>query len=85
MRTTVRIDDHLLESARRRARNRGLTLGELFEVALRRELAHEAATGTTPAIPVFSDGDGPRPGVDLSSNRALLEHLDEGEALERLR
>jgi hypothetical protein len=85
MRTTVRIDDHLLESARRRARNRGLSLGELFEVALRRELSQERAVEESPLIPVFCGGDGPRPGIDLNSNRALLEYLDEGGDLERLR
>ena len=39
MRTTIAIGDRLLESARREARRRGLTLGRLVEEALRRELA----------------------------------------------
>jgi hypothetical protein len=36
-------------------------------------------------IPVFRGGTGPRPGIDLTSNRALYEVLDEGVPLERRR
>ena len=84
MRTTMSIDDHVLSSAKRRARGLGLTLGQLVERALRRELARdEAAVG--PPVPTFRAGGGVRPGVDVSSTRALLEALDEGRPLERLR
>jgi uncharacterized protein (DUF1330 family) len=31
-----------------------------------------------PTIPVFRGGTGPRPGIDLTSNRALFEALDDG-------
>jgi len=36
-------------------------------------------------LPVFRGGNGPRPGVDLTSNRALYELLDEGVELNKLR
>jgi hypothetical protein len=85
MRTTVAIDDRLLASAKRRARERGLTLGQVVEEALRRELGREGTVGERPPIPVFTGGTGPRPGVDVSSNRAVLEALDEATPLERLR
>jgi hypothetical protein len=85
MRTTISIDDNLLRSAKRRARREGLTLGQLIEEALRRELSHRANASSGPAIPVFEGGGGVRPGVDLSSNRALLEALDEGQAVEQMR
>lgn len=75
MRTTVAIDDELLTAARAAARRRGYTLGRLVEDALRRELA-EPSGGSPPPLPVFSGGIGPRPGVDLRSNRALAELLD---------
>lgn len=83
MRTTVSIDDELLEAARRRAAERGKTLGQVLEDALRRELAApEPAERRT--VPVFRGGTGPRPGIDLTSNRALHEALDEGvDPLER--
>ncbi|CFA16504.1 PE-PGRS family protein [Mycobacterium tuberculosis] len=34
--------------------------------------------GARPTVPVFDAGTGPRPGIDLTSNRALSEVLDEG-------
>jgi hypothetical protein len=38
-----------------------------------------------PAVPVFRGGTGPRPGLDLTSNRALHQALDDGVALEERR
>jgi len=81
MRTTVSIADELLEAAKRRARLRGRTLGSVIEDALRRELGSSGDAGPRPEVPVFT-GTGPRPGVDLTSNRALHEVLDEGLGLE---
>jgi hypothetical protein len=85
MRTTVTLDDNLLATAKRIARRRGVALGRVIEDALRLAFARGAATGDRPAIPVFTGGTGPRPGVDLTSNRALYEALDEGQALDQLR
>jgi hypothetical protein len=85
MRTTVAIADELLDVAKRRARERGITLSELVNAALRRELADRAEHAERPAVPVFRAGTGPRPGVDLLSNRALHEVLDEGLELDRRR
>jgi hypothetical protein len=75
MRTTVAISDQLLAAAKAAARRRGYTLGRLIEEALRRELAQSTA-GSPPEVPVFRGGTGPRPGVDLRSNRALIELVD---------
>lgn len=77
MRTTVTIDDNLLARARERAQRRGQTLGQLVEDAIRRELGAPAETARPP-VPVMTGGTGPRPGLDLTSNRALREALDEG-------
>ncbi|MEA2189096.1 MAG: hypothetical protein QOK16_4107 [Solirubrobacteraceae bacterium] len=85
MRTTVTIDDELLEAAKHRARLRGQTLGGLIEAALRRELALADEPPAAVEIPVFRGGTGPRPGVDLTSNRALYELLDEGLELDKRR
>jgi hypothetical protein len=79
MRTTVAVNDHLLDAAKRRARERGQTLGQVIEGALRRELA-EPPAGEPVAVPVFRGGDGPLPGVELRSNTALREVLDRGAA-----
>lgn len=86
MRTTIAIDDHLLASAKRRARRRGLTLGQLIEEALRLDLSlRRAGKQVHPDVPVFKGKGGVRPGIDLSSNRAMLEVLDEGQPVEQLR
>jgi Arc/MetJ family transcription regulator len=84
MRTTISVDDHLLASARRRARQRGQSLGEVVEDALRRELA-APAQAHAPNVPVFRGGGGPVPGIDLTSNRALREALDRDIELDELR
>jgi hypothetical protein len=85
MRTTVSISDELLAAAKRRARERGQTLGDVLDAALRRELVAPAPPTERPAIPVFRDGTGPRPGIDLTSNRALHEALDDGLELDARR
>lgn len=84
MRTTVTISDELLVSARSRARATGRTLGEVVEAALRRELAAPPGPVDPVVVPVFRDGTGPRPGVDLRSNAALAEALDGGRSLREL-
>jgi hypothetical protein len=85
VRTTISISDELLLAAKHLAQQRGQTLGEVVDAALRRELAIPAQRGRRPEVPVFSGGSGPRPGLDLTSNRALHEALDEGVELDRLR
>jgi len=75
MRTTVAINDRLLTAAKAAARRRGYTLGRLIEEALRRELDH-LSPSHLPQVPVFRDGTGPRPGLDLRSNRALIDLLE---------
>jgi hypothetical protein len=77
MRATLSISDDLLAAAKRRARERGQTLGAFVDTALQRELNDTDPPSAAPPIPVFRGGTGPRPGIDLSSNRALLEALDD--------
>jgi hypothetical protein len=85
VRTTVAIDDRLLQAARDAARRRGTTLGHLVEDALRRELASVEAAPPAPPVPVFTRGTGLRPGVDASSTRGLLATLDDDAPTDRLR
>jgi hypothetical protein len=85
MRTTVSISDELLAAAKRRAREQGVSLGEVIDAALRRELAVVRRTDDRPPVPVFDGGSGPRPGIDLTSNRALFEALDDGLELDTRR
>jgi hypothetical protein len=85
MRTTITIHDELLETAKLRARERGLTLGGLIETALQRELSMRDEQPLDVELPVFRGGNGPRPGLDLNSNRAIHEFLDEGVELDKRR
>ena len=85
MRTTITIHDELLETAKLRARERGLTLGGLVEAALQRELSMRDEQPLDVELPVFRGGSGPRPGLDLNSNRAIHEFLDEGVKLDKRR
>ena len=85
MRTTVSIHDELLKSAKLRARERGVTLGQLVEDGLRRELAMRDEPAQPIELPVFDGKTGPVPGLDLTSNRAIYEFLDEGVPLDKRR
>lgn len=85
MRTTVSISDELLVAAKRRAHERGETLGDVVDAALRRELADREPSSVGPPVPVFRGGTGPRAGIDLTSNRALHEALDDASELDARR
>lgn len=78
MRTTISIDDQLLEAAKRKAKSRGVTLGEYVEDALRLVIAGPSRAARKPLkFPVFAGGSGLRPGIDPSSNTDLFDALDE--------
>ena len=76
MRTTLAIDDALLQRAKRRAAERGQTLGQYVEDAVRRDLVSAAPQAVAPPLPVFTRGTGLRSGLNPSSNRALYDALD---------
>jgi hypothetical protein len=80
MRTTVRLDDELLDQARREAARRGQTLTALMAEGLRLVLAR----GLTPvrrqrvSLPVCRAGGGPKAGVNLDSTAELLDAMEPG-------
>lgn len=77
MRTTIRLDDALLERAKRVALERGTTLTAVIEDALRRALTPAPTSTREPiALPTFR-GDGLLPGVDLNDTASLLDLMDE--------
>ena len=81
MRTTVNIDDRLLEWAKDVARQREVTLGDLLDEALQRLLMQPAAE-SGPDLPVFKGKDlGMQPGIDPSSNRSMFDAMDDHEEL----
>ncbi|HTL77686.1 MAG TPA: DUF2191 domain-containing protein [Casimicrobiaceae bacterium] len=76
MRTTVRLDEHLLTEAKKFAAESGRTLTAILEDALRDALARRAtrARRTRVRLKTFN-GDGLRPGVDLDDSAALLDTM----------
>jgi hypothetical protein len=79
MRTTIRLDDHLLAQAKRLAAERHKTLTSLIEDALRQVLAQRklAKTRRRIRLPVF-DGN-LRAGIDLDDSAALLDRMEGGD------
>jgi hypothetical protein len=75
MRTTVRLDDALLEQARQEAARRGETLTSLIERGLRLVLARaqQRPPRRRVEIPVCREGGGTLPGVDLDDSATLLD------------
>ncbi len=77
MRTTVSIQDTLLEKAKAAALARSCTLGEVIEDALREVLAAKPKPARKKIRPLLTYlGTGVRPGVDLSSSESLLETME---------
>jgi hypothetical protein len=76
MRTTVNIDDHLLEQAKQRAAERRQSLGEYLEQAIRVETAGPARPPAEVSLPAVGAG-GFRPGIDPTSNRSLLDAAEQ--------
>ncbi|MGH3563870.1 MAG: ribbon-helix-helix protein, CopG family [Mycobacterium sp.] len=85
MRTTIRIDDDLYREVKARAARSGRTVAAVLEDAVRRGLSTSSPRRANPyAVRPIGRG-GLRPGVDLSSNAAVAEAMDEGIAVDALR
>ncbi len=78
MRTTVRLEDGLLEEAKREAARRGETLTSLIELGLRLALAQSKEPKRRPKLelPVSHAGGGTLPGIDLNNSAGLWDILD---------
>jgi hypothetical protein len=77
MRTTVRIDPHLLVQPSGTAAEQGKTLTSLLEEALRESLSRRTAQGGARPVRLKTvTGGGLRPGVDLDDSASLLELMD---------
>jgi hypothetical protein len=79
MRTTVRLDDALLEQSKREASRRRATLTSLIEQGLRLVLA-QSRTAREPrrrvVLPVSRAAGGVLPGIDLNDSAALLDVME---------
>lgn len=79
MRTTLSLDDALLEQARERAARTGRTLSQVVEDALREAFAppREAGARSRVQLPTDpGDGRGVRPGIDLDDSAGLLDAME---------
>ena len=74
MRTTVRLDEHLLSEAKKHAAECGKTLTAVLEQALRESLARRnlQARARPLRLKTFGGG-GMRAGVDLDDSASLLD------------
>jgi len=77
VRTTVRLDPHLLAEAKRVAAANGRTLTAVIEDALRESLTRRSRrrTRTSLKLPTFA-GQGIHAGVDLDNSTALLDLME---------
>jgi len=84
MRTTIRLDDHLLAEVKQLAAKTGRTLTSVIEDALRQMLAKRQQPGIPPKVhlPSFT-GNGLLPGVDLDDSAALLDLMEQADGSSR--
>ena len=77
MRTTVRLDSHLVDEARKVADLSGRTVAAVIEEALRVSFGRRREPGVVSngKLPTFP-GRGTRPGVNLDDSAALLELME---------
>lgn len=78
MRTTISIDNSLLERARKASLQRSCSLGEVIEDALRMTLAAQPKSGGKGLVEPLKTyrGSGVQPGVDLAASGSLQEIMD---------
>ena len=78
MKSTVLLDDQLLEEARLVAAATGRSLSELIEAALRESLTRRSNYGDRkPVVLTTFKGEGLRPGVNLDDSAALRDLMDQ--------
>lgn len=78
MRTTIRLDDHLLREAKKLAADTGRTLTDLIESALREVLARRRKAKPRARVRLTTvGGRGVQRGVDLDDTASLLDLMEE--------
>ena len=79
MKTTIDLSDPILAAAKRLAAERGMTLREVVEAALRRHLGEEEKPARRFRLPDASfGGRGPQPGVEEGDWEAIRARAYEG-------
>ena len=77
MRTTIRLDDKLLEQTKQYALTHGKTFTAIVEDALREKLMRRQGLEKQPRIKLKTvDGKGVNTGIDLDDSASLLDVMD---------
>ena len=78
MRTTIAVDDVILDTAKRQALEAHVSLAAFIEGALRDKLAASEAAEREPDYRPLKTygGNGLLPGIDLMDSRALTDAMD---------
>ena len=78
MRTTIRLDDDLLNQARKEAERKEITLTALIDRAIRQILAkgEPGPPSKNVSLPVSRSTGGTLPGVDLNDAALIAEIMD---------
>ncbi len=76
MRTTLNLDDQLLNSAKHTAVEKGITLSRVVENALRESFAKPGLKKKAVRL-TTSTGSGVKPGVDLDNGGALVDIMED--------
>jgi hypothetical protein len=90
-RTTIRLEEHLFVQAKEYASRNRQSLTAVIEDALRALLARSHRGGKAPAaerrfrLPVSKEKGGLLPGINVDSNRELLDVMERGLPLDKLR
>jgi Ribbon-helix-helix protein, copG family len=77
VRTTITIDDHLLDEVRQVAAARRQTVSKVIEEFVRESLLRSSAARRAPIVLRPFQAGGYQVGVDLDDNAGLLELMDE--------
>jgi hypothetical protein len=84
MRATIRIDDEVYRRVKQVAERSNRTIGQVIEEAIQVAFCPEPDDAPIAVLPVYG-GSGVVPGVDLASNRSILEAMEEDASLDALR
>jgi len=79
MRTTLNIDDQLLNLAKYRAVEQGVSLSTVIENVLRQSLLKPSVVERKSIHIIAAAGSGVKPGVDLDNGRSVLDIIDDPE------
>jgi hypothetical protein len=77
VRTTITIDEHLLDEVRQVAAARRQTVSQVIEESVRESLLRRRSASRAPFEPCTFHSGGYQAGVDLDDNAALLNLVDE--------